>query len=398
MPAARTALRRSLPIALVIGLAPAVGPVVATAATDGPSARLTVGGAAYDRIKAQRVTLRADGGATVRSRTVQLPVGRVDAGRLDTTVRHRGRLTFVAGRRKVRFGDVRLVVGEQAQLRGKRGRRTVVLGTIALSKAQRQLIAGGTAVAINDAAVALTPAATRVLRTALARPRLRSGRFGRLTVSVIGQGATVVPVAPSGAAGGTTGSVRKLLGGSAAWGVSAGLREMFPVGLVNDKHPDQPMRTLLDGATQAADDGFGLGVVGGVYAPASGAMQVALRGGIRFGYYVGGWAAYPPADGIAHGIWASFSQLTATFDGTTGRLEGLTDAGFHSRAWIRPERRVFADLDLRTVTPQVDAAAGTVTWRDVPVRLNAVGAPLGLGYFPAGTALDPLTIVARLGD
>ncbi len=391
MPAARSVLRRSFP-PLLGGLL-TLGAAAPALAAD---ARVATGGAAFDALRGQQVRLQADHGASLRAGALRLPVRAVDARRLDTTVRYGGRLRFSAGRRSVTFSDLRLVVGERAVLRGTRAKRTITLGTVALKRAQRQLIAGGTAVSISGAAVALSPATVRTLRTVLDRPRLRAGRIGRLTVNVIGRGTDVVPVAPGAAVG--SGTVRKLAGGTAAWGMSASLRELFPAGMVNDNHTSEPMRTLLDGATQAADDGFGLSVIGGVFDTAGGAMQVALRGGIRFGYYVGGWARYPPADGVAHGIWASFSQLTATFDGTTGRLEGLTDAGFHGRAWIRPERRAFADLDLQAVTPQVDTAAGTVTWSNVPVRLNHVGGPLGLGYFPAGTLLDPLTIVARLGD
>ena len=374
-----------VPRSLIVTVAVPFLAVPAAAQADADvAARLKLDGAA-----AKQVRVAAVRPATGRA-TISLPVARVRAGRLQTKIAHRGSLRFSAGARKLTATGVTTTLGETATVRGRLAGRTVTLLELKLSAARRQALAGANTIVLDRVRADLTPAAARLLRTRLKLPTLRPGALARVTLNVIGSETTVVP-APAGAAP-PAATTRKIVGGSASWGVNVGLRELFPQGQVNYNHPDEPMRALTDGATQLPDDAFGFTVVGGWYDPASGRAQVALQGGVRFGYYIGGWTKYPPADGIAHGIWTSFAALTASLQPSGGTLEGLTDAGFHDRAWIRPQRRAFADLGATAPS----TSGSTVTWTAIPATLNAVGGPLGHGYFPAGSPLDPLTITAQL--
>ncbi len=211
-----------------------------------------------------------------------------------------------------------------------------------------------------------------------------------------------LPPAPPGAAA--------VEAGTTVWGFAAFLRGSFPAydpdaaGSYNRQTGatcDEPFRAFAGEAYQRADDRFGLSVTDGWYDAATGTAAARLDGGFRIGYHIGGWAAYNPAGyvpGPYRGLWAAFVDAQLTLDGTTGTIAAYGDAGGNNPwRYVAGARRTFGALDLTGITPD-GSVPGQVTWHDVPVTLTPEGEALGVGYFVAGDALDPITITLRTGS
>ncbi len=227
----------------------------------------------------------------------------------------------------------------------------------------------------------------------LSRP---AARLRTLLVSALALGTLAVAPAASQA------TVHTLNGGDSTWGFHAPVRATFPIydplnpGTYNPS-TGEAFRIIDEGTVQnpltttPADDTFEFPVDSGSFDDVTGAATIDHVGKVRFGYVTAG---YFEDSNPVHGIFTSFRNLQVTINsgGTTGSISGDTYAGFHGNAPVLDAWRTFADLDLSTATRTVTGSG--VTWSNVKVTLNAVGAPLGLGVYGNGTVLDPITISA----
>lgn len=223
-----------------------------------------------------------------------------------------------------------------------------------------------------------------------------AARMRTLLVSALALGALAATPAASQAA------VHSLSGGESTWGFHAPIRSTFPIYDVMNPSTynfstGEPFRILDEGTVQnpltttPADDTFDFPVDSGTFDDVTGAATIDHVGKVRFGYITSG---YTETSSPAHGVFTSVRNLQVTINsgGTTGTLSGDSYAGFHGQSPVLDAWRTFADLDLSTATRTVTGSG--VTWSNVKVTLNAVGAPLGLGVYGNGTVLDPITISA----
>ncbi|AXK35552.1 Htaa domain protein [Streptomyces armeniacus] len=144
--------------------------------------------------------------------------------------------------------------------------------------------------------------------------------------------------------------------------------------------------TLRGGASTAGESQFRFHSASGSYDPADGALQAGFRGGVRF-------TGHPKPDGT--------KELDLTISNPTVRVtaggSGSLRADLRSRAKgsgkVTESRQVpLASLDLSGVDMR---GGGTpLTLANVPAKLTAEGAESFAGYYPAGTALDPVSLSA----
>ncbi|MER5882531.1 HtaA domain-containing protein [Streptomyces sp. NPDC001941] len=181
-----------------------------------------------------------------------------------------------------------------------------------------------------------------------------------------------------GSTGGGEEQPGKVLNGKLSWGVKKTWRD-YVTGMCGGKV------TTLDGAsgsTGGYDFAFGSATLDAKARKA----DARFKGGVRF-------------ECAAHGIGLTFANPRVEADGTGGKLiadstnsQGKTTKGV-----------VIATLDLAKA--DFTAKDGTTTLADIPAKLTAEGsaqfsAPGGQGGYPAGTALDPVTLVlsTKSGD
>ncbi|MGW4894172.1 HtaA domain-containing protein, partial [Kitasatospora sp. NPDC004240] len=144
---------------------------------------------------------------------------------------------------------------------------------------------------------------------------------------------------------------------------------------------------LTGGAATVGGSTFRFHSASGTYDPASGALSASFSGGVRFtGHRENGVDAldlsigrltFRAVQGGAAGLYADVSSRSRE----TGQV------GVVSQAKL-------ADLSLGGV--DLRGAAGTLTLGSVPATLTEAGAKAFGGFYPAGTALDPLTLSVNL--
>ncbi|HEX7278225.1 MAG TPA: HtaA domain-containing protein [Solirubrobacterales bacterium] len=101
-----------------------------------------------------------------------------------------------------------------------------------------------------------------------------------------------------------------------------------------------------------------------------------------------------------------FSDVLVTLDGasSTLSLDSATDIDTPEGMTCGPQPPAsfadvtFATLDLSGVTPTYSADGKTITWSAIPATLTAAGSAAFVpSRYPAGQALDPVTITVRTG-
>lgn len=101
-----------------------------------------------------------------------------------------------------------------------------------------------------------------------------------------------------------------------------------------------------------------------------------------------------------------FSDVVVTLDGANSslRLDSATDIDTPEGMTCGPQPPAaytdvtFATLDLGGVTPTYSPDGKTVTWSAIPATLTAAGSAAFVpSRYPAGQALDPVTITVRTG-
>ncbi|GGQ77966.1 HtaA domain-containing protein [Kitasatospora griseola] len=170
-------------------------------------------------------------------------------------------------------------------------------------------------------------------------------------------------------------------GGRLDWAVKASFLNYVTGPVANGKW------ALSGGASTVGGSVFRFHSATGSYDPTTGRLSAAFQGGVRFtGHQENGGNA----------LDLSISRLTVKADADGGaalyadvssksRQTGQTSAASQAR---------LADLSLKGVS--LKGAAGTVTLSQVPATLTSAGATAFGGFYPAGTALDPLTFSVTL--
>ena len=178
-----------------------------------------------------------------------------------------------------------------------------------------------------------------------------------------------------GVAGPVAAAPTTVAGGEVTWGVKASFRSYVtgPVG--------QGTIEVSGGATSGADGAVTFPGATGSVDLVGPTLDVAVGGGVRF---------------VAHdgALDLRIADLRVVGTGATGTL--LADVVSRDLATgvdsSFPDVAL-ADLDLAAVTPVV--VDGTTTWSGVPASLTTAGAAAFADFYPAGTSLDPLTVVTH---
>jgi len=162
-------------------------------------------------------------------------------------------------------------------------------------------------------------------------------------------------------------------GGSLDWGFKASFRAYVSTGNGN------PPIATSDGATRNADGTFDFPATGGTYDAAAGTATVNYGGTVVF--------SYP-----AHFFEITLANPSVVVDGDgTGSL--LADVDLVANGGTTEQHLDQAEIaTLATTAPTV---TGTdITFSGLAATLTATGASAFAGFYPAGTALDPVTASA----
>jgi Htaa protein len=382
-------------------------PATSSAATQGTATISPASKAkAAKSMRAERVRLTAVAPATVKGGRITLPTtGATFAS--TATIRLGGGVKLTAGRRSAAWSGLTIRLGGRKATLAD-ARRT--LFTIAAKNLQVDRAAGS--VKLTAAPIALTRKGAAALEKRLRRDDLAAGAFGRLTLDVrtdsppapgpapqqpqprpddpapnpdpyaslcpigpgAGPGAPPGPTSPPAAAPSLTNPVA-VTSATADWGFRAAFR-----GYVGSGDGRPPIRAL-DPATMNSDGTFHFTGTEGRYETGTDRASLDAKGTIVF--------CYP-----GHFFRITIGNPTISFDGAASRI--TLDVSTNQRGTYHGTRRVdFATLDLTGIVPERTNEGKTITWRNVPARLTADGATAFGGFYPPGTALDPITVTAN---
>jgi hypothetical protein len=203
---------------------------------------------------------------------------------------------------------------------------------------------------------------------------LRSRRGARAigAVSAVAVTAGLALCAP-----GVASAAETVTAGELSWGVKQSFRSYITGPIAHGSAtPAAGASTAADGTYRFPGDG---GTVDG------GSVLADFGGSVHFVGHAG------QLDMLVEDIRISIS-------GTSGVLiADVTSKGFGAAAPTLYDDVEFADLDLTGISP---TTAGTQqTWSAIPAVLTAEGSPAFAGFYPAGSALDPVTFtVDTAGD
>lgn len=178
-------------------------------------------------------------------------------------------------------------------------------------------------------------------------------------------------------------TTQDLTGGTFTWGV----KESFRTYLTTP--PADGTFTVFEG-TQASGNGpFTFPLWGGRFDSATASAAAEVKGGLQV---VG-------HEGL---LDISVASIKVEITGTTGTIQLDAWSRPYTGSETEPQPKVFYDdvifatLDLSATTPAVTSK--TVTYSSVPTTLTAAGVPVLEGLYPAGTALDPITLTGNLAQ
>ncbi|MEV4421342.1 HtaA domain-containing protein, partial [Patulibacter sp. NPDC049589] len=248
----------------------------------------------------------------------------------------------------------------------------------------------------------LTAAAAKTLRGRLGVKGLKAGVFASSTLSVRlavpgGPGSTVpgtgtgtgtmpgtptsptTPTAPVVPSPGAPPVDTAPLADAIEWGVRASFRNYVLSG-----------GSILpsDGARQTPAGLFRWKTPTVTYDAGTGALTAAFHGSVSFEKYGVGEAA-------ALRLWVRNPRVVVPAASTSGTLYADVSSKQLSDGRIVDYPNVaFADLGPATSTiPAGVGAGGTLSWSNVPAKLTATGADAFAGFYPAGDALDPVSLI-----
>lgn len=186
--------------------------------------------------------------------------------------------------------------------------------------------------------------------------------------------ATLGLVAPPSASADASGAV---IGGYLYWGIKASFRSYITGQIANGSI------TPADGASDNSNGTYRFPATGGSHDHASGTTATTHMGSLRF---------------VGHGgaLDLTLSDLRIEATGSTGVLRAAVVAknqgtgNFHTYTDIE-----LALLDLSSVTPV--ATTGGWSWTVMPASLTSAGSTAFGGFYPPGTAMDPVSFALDLG-
>jgi Htaa len=176
-----------------------------------------------------------------------------------------------------------------------------------------------------------------------------------------------------------------LTGGDSDWGVKLSFRNYIAGPIA---HGDI---TTFDGAAPNPDGTLSFPVTGGNWEEATRAGEVTLAGKVRFRGHE------TPAGSANYLLYLEIDNVRLVLNGDAGTLY----ADVVSKSLSSGELEEFpgvdlASLNLTGITPAV--SGDVLTWTGIPASLTANGAPAFAGFYPAGTALDPVSIAATFEE
>lgn len=181
--------------------------------------------------------------------------------------------------------------------------------------------------------------------------------------------------APGAAHAGPPAGPADIAGGTADWGVKASFRSYIATIGAGTVTVDAPATTNGDGTFRFPN---ATGTWDG------GTAHAAYGGSIHF---VGHQGA----------LDMTISAVRVELDGATGALRAdVVSRSSDTGELVTFDDVAFADLNPTGITP--GESGSTYTWADVPATLTADGSAALAGFYPAGTALDPVTLAFTFGE
>jgi hypothetical protein len=202
---------------------------------------------------------------------------------------------------------------------------------------------------------------------------MRSARTRSLSIAVL-VGAIVLLVSAASAAAATI----PVLGGEVDWGVKKSFREYVKGNTAKGQIE------VAGGASEAADGTFVFPVGSGTYDLTTHVTEVQGGGTVHF---TGHFNAGVPA------LDMTVTDPRVVLGGETGTLfADVVSKSLMTGETVSYPDAEFAELDTSGTPPNFEGEVVTVS--DIPAKLTAEGAEAFAGFYTAGTALDPVTVVA----
>ncbi len=175
-----------------------------------------------------------------------------------------------------------------------------------------------------------------------------------------------------------------VVGGDLDWGVRQSFRTYITGPIAHGQI------AVEDGAVTNEDGTFGFPAADGTVEGDT--VSAAFGGVVHFTGHVGmGTPAGVPA------LDMRVADIRVEVDGQDGVLVAdVVSRGLSSGALVTYDDVTFAALDLSAVTPT--PVEGGMRWAAVPATLTEDGVPAFADFYPAGSALDPLTVTLELSD
>jgi hypothetical protein len=174
--------------------------------------------------------------------------------------------------------------------------------------------------------------------------------------------------------------VRAITSGTVDWGVKVSFRNYISGPIAHGQI------TTTGGVTANSDGTYAFPVVDGEWDP-RGTSTVNLGGSVRFTGHDG--ATGPQLD-----LTITEPRIVIGADDAT-LVADVTSRGLSSGQTATYDDVVLADLD---TDGRVQATGDTLSLSNVPATLTAAGVPAFADFYPAATALDPLSGTLGLGD
>lgn len=164
-------------------------------------------------------------------------------------------------------------------------------------------------------------------------------------------------------------------GGTINWGVKASFRSYITGPIAHGSI------TLSGGVTQNGDGTFSFPITDGEPNPAAGDADIQAGGKIVF-------------DGHAGALHLVIENLRVAISGDVGMLYAdVVSQSLASGQLVEYPGVELASLGLGAVTPTT--GDGEIVWTGIPTAMTQAGVPAFADFYPAGTALDPLTLSVR---
>jgi Htaa len=202
---------------------------------------------------------------------------------------------------------------------------------------------------------------------------MRSAGIRSLPIALLVAAVALLATAASAAA-----ATIPIKGGEVDWGIKASFRSYIKSPIAAGKIE------LSGGAVEAADGTYKFPVESGTYDLMTHATTVQTRGAVHFtGHYSG---EVPALD-------MTVADPRVVLEGETGAVfADIACKSLETSEMVDYPGVEFATLDTSAVAPSFEGKA--VSLAGIPAKLTAAGAEAFAGFYTAGTALDPVGVVA----